>query len=70
MEKTWIRERSFNIENGNEDVGGGGGVEFCVCVRSLWKSGEVKREGVESGYRTKGLIIWAGLVSFPEISAP
>ena len=24
MEKTWIRERSFNIENGNEDVGGGG----------------------------------------------
>ena len=25
MEKTWIRERSFNIENGNEDVGGGGG---------------------------------------------
>ena len=30
MEKTWIRERSFNIENGNEDVGGGGWNFVCV----------------------------------------
>ena len=36
MEKTWIRERSFNIENGNEDVGGGGGI-LCVCSESLKK---------------------------------
>ena len=41
-----------------------------MCVRSLWKIGEVKREGVESGYRTKGLITWAGVVSFAEISEP
>ena len=38
MEKTWIRERSFNIENGNEDVGGGGGDGIlCVCSESLKK---------------------------------
>ena len=37
MEKTWIRERSFNIENGNEDVGGGGGGILCVCSESLKK---------------------------------
>ena len=30
MEKTWIRERSFNIENGNEDVRGGGWNFVCV----------------------------------------
>ena len=31
MERTWIRESSFNIENGNEDVvGGGGGGILCV----------------------------------------
>ena len=35
MERTWIRESSFNIENGNEDVVGGGGVEFCVCSEYL-----------------------------------
>ena len=50
MERTWIRGSSFNTENGNVDVGGGGG-GICVPVRSLWKIGEVKREGVESGYR-------------------
>ena len=30
MERTWIRESSFNIENGNEDVVGGGGGILCV----------------------------------------
>ena len=67
MERTWIRESSFNIEKGNVDLRRGG---ICVCVRSLWKIAEVRREGVESGYRTNGLITWAGLVSFAEISAP
>ena len=33
MERPWIRENSFNIENGNEDVGGGG--ILCVCSESL-----------------------------------
>ena len=30
-----IRESSFNIENGNVDVGGGGGRNLCVCSESL-----------------------------------
>ena len=32
------------------------GLTFCVCARGLSKIGEVKGEGVKSGYRTKGLI--------------
>ena len=36
----------------------------------LWKIGEVKGKGVNSGYKTKGLITWAGLALFAEISAP
>ena len=36
-----------------------------VCVfGGLWKIGEVNGEGVNSGYRFKGLIIWAGLAGF------
>ena len=34
----------------------------------LWKIGEVKEEGIKSGYRTKGLITWGGLARFAEIS--
>ena len=48
-----------------------GGLKFWVCgFGELGKFGEVKREGVKSGYRTNGLITWAGLASFAEISAP
>ena len=36
----------------------------------LWNIGEVKGKGVNSGYKTKGLITWAGLARLPEISAP
>ena len=45
---------------------GGGGTEI------LWKIGEVKEEGIQSGYayRTKGLITWAKLACIKEISAP
>ena len=48
-----------------------GGLKFWVCgFGELSKIGEVKGEGVKSGYRTNGLITWAGLASFAEISAP
>ena len=30
MERTWIRESSFNIEKGNVDLRGGGGGFVCV----------------------------------------
>ena len=40
--------------------GGGGSGEI----------GKVKGRGVESGYRTKGLITMAGLPRFAEIPAP
>ena len=49
--------------------GGGGG----LCeggFEGLWKIGGVKGEGVNSGYRSKGLITWAGLARFSEISVP
>ena len=46
-------------------------LKFCVCrFRRLWKIDEVKGEGVKSGYKTKGLITWAGPASFAEIPAP
>ena len=38
-----------------------------VCVRGLWKIGEVKGEGIKSGYRTEDLITWAGQARFAEI---
>ena len=51
--------------------GGGGGGGLCEGVfEGLWKIGEVKGEGVNSGYRSKGLITWAGLARFSEISVP
>ena len=45
---------------------GGGGIEI------LFKIGEVKEEGIQSGYayRTNGLITWAKLACIKEISAP
>ena len=44
MERTWIRESSFNIENGNVDVGGGGaGMEF-VCVFGVFEKSVRSRE--------------------------
>ena len=50
--------------------GEGGGVEIsCVysgALKNRWGQGE----GVKSGYRTKGLITWAGLACFAEIPAP
>ena len=36
----------------------------------LWKTGEVKGNGVNSGYKIKALITWAGLARLAEISAP
>ena len=41
-----------------------------VWVQEAWKIGEVKGEGVKSAFQTKGLITWAGLACFSEISAP
>ena len=42
-----------------------------VWVRGLWKIGKVKEGGIESGYKTKDLITWAGLrAGFAEILAP
>ena len=34
MERTWIRESSFNLEKGYEDVEGMG-LTFCVCSGAL-----------------------------------
>ena len=42
MERTWIRGSSFNTENGNVDVGGGG-VEF-VCVFGVFEKSVRSRE--------------------------
>ena len=42
MERTWIRESSFNIEKGNVDVEGGG-VEF-VCVFGVFEKSVRSRE--------------------------
>ena len=36
--------------------GGRGGAEILCVFGKLWKIGEVKGEGVTSGYRTKDLI--------------
>ena len=48
-----------------------GGENFACVFRGLWKIGEVKGEGVKSAaFRTKGLITWAGLARFVDISAP
>ena len=46
------------------------GAEILCLLGGLWKIGEVKREDVKSGYRTKALITWARLARFKEISAP
>ena len=44
MERTWTRESSFDIENGNGDVGGGGGgVEF-VCLFGVFEKAVRSRE--------------------------
>ena len=49
----------------------GGRLTFWVCwFEGLWKIGDVKGEGVKSGYKTKGLITWAGQACFAEIAAP
>ena len=49
----------------------GAGTEIvCDMFGGLWKIGEVKWEGVKSGYRTSDLIKWAGLAHFAEILAP
>ena len=47
MERTWIRDSSYNIENGVWRVkgGGGGGLKFCVYVRGLWNVVEVNWKG-------------------------
>ena len=46
MERTWIRESSFNKEKGVRRCCGGGGTEIlCVCSGGF----EVKGKGVESG---------------------
>ena len=49
----------------------GAGTEIvCDVFGGLCQIGEVKWEGVKSGYRTSGLITWAGLAHFAEILAP
>ena len=49
----------------------GGTEKIWVWVRGLWKIGKVKEGGIESGYKTKDLITWAGLrAGFAEILAP
>ena len=61
------------VGGGGGGLGGGvGGVQkggiLCVCS-GAFKNGWGQWEGVKSGYRTKGLITWAGLASFAEIPA-
>ena len=77
MDRMWIRESSFDIKKrvwrcwcGGWGGGGWGGerLNFVCVFGGLWKIGEVKWEGVKSSYRTKGLITWAGLSRFAEIS--
>ena len=59
---------SFHIEY--EDVDGGEGAKIlCVCS-GAFKNRPGQGEGVKIGYRTKGLITWAGLARFAEILAP
>ena len=60
-------KRSFNIEKGYKDVGGGGKgwLKFCVCALGLWKFGEVKGRAYNLA-RTKGLITWVGLALFTD----
>ena len=65
---------SFHIEHEDVDGGGGGGGAegakiLCVCS-GAFKNRPGQGEGVKIGYRTKGLITWAGLARFAEILAP
>ena len=54
MERTWIKESLFNIEKRVWRCWGGGSWNcvWVTCGGGLWKIGEVKWEGVKSGYRT------------------
>ena len=57
-------------EEGKKVLRGGGGTEILCVLGWLWKIVEFKREGIKSGYRTKGLITWAKLAHIKEISLP
>ena len=49
-------------------LGVGGAEILCMCsgaLKNRWAQGE----GVKTGYRTKGLIAWAGMARFAEIPA-
>ena len=39
-------------------------------ILSVWVCGALKNRWGHSGYETKGLIKWAGLARFAEMSAP
>ena len=57
----------FNIREGGMKMLGAGGAEILSgALKNRWGQGD----GVQSGYRTKGLITWAGLARFAEIPAP
>ena len=66
--------QSFHVtiqlrEGGMKMLRRGGAEILCVCsgaLKNQWAQGE----GVKSGYRTRGLITWAGLARFAEIPAP
>ena len=69
MERTEIKESPLKYREGGTKMLKVSWNFVCVFGR-LWKIREVKGEGFNSGYRFKGLIIWAGLAGFAEISAP
>ena len=73
MERAWMRESLFNMENGELRFfwGRGGAKILGVWVWGALKNrSEVKGEGVKSDYKTKGLNPWARLGVFAEILAP
>ena len=56
----WYREGGMKMLMQGERI------NFVCVFGGLWKIGEVK--WLKSGYRTKGLIRWAGLSRFADIS--
>ena len=66
MERTWIKESSFNIEKRVWWFWGrGGGLKFCVCMfgEELWKIGEVKWEGVNQSIELRAWLHEPGLLA-------
>ena len=67
MERTWIRDSSYNIENGVWRVKGGGGGWNFVC---MFGGFEMSLRSTGRAIRTKGLITWARLARIAKMSAP